>query len=252
MAAGGASAAGRADAAHRRDDAACRQRSAGHASDAAFLEGLRDLGWIVGRNVEFDYRWAAGVAGAFAKYAAELVALAPDVIAVPRQRVLGTIAAGCTRTCQSFSLRPRSGRRRICGQPCKPGGNATGFMTSNRALGAKWLELLKELVPGMKRTAVLRDPDHHGRDWQCGAIPGRVTVARRGVEPDRRSQCSRNRACRRGIRACPERRPDLSRQRTSGNYIANVIIALGGPAQTAHDLLRTLLRQLWRPDLLWA
>ena len=128
------------------------------ARNAAFLEGLRDLGWTVGRNVEVDYRWSAGVAGETHKYAAELVALAPDVILATGSASLGPLLQATRSVPIVFAIVPDPVGAGFVDSLAKPGGNATGFMTFEPGISAKWLELLKELVPGMRRTAVLRDP----------------------------------------------------------------------------------------------
>jgi putative ABC transport system substrate-binding protein len=124
---------------------------------AAFLEALRQLGWTDGRNVRIDARWSADAA-ITRKNAAELVALAPDVI-------LATGGAGTEKMLQAtrsvpivFVIVPDpvgSGFVESLGQP---GGNATGFMQFEYTLSAKWVELLKEIAPGVTRAAILWDP----------------------------------------------------------------------------------------------
>jgi putative tryptophan/tyrosine transport system substrate-binding protein len=110
----------------------------------AFAQGLQDLKWIDGQNVQIVYRWAAGKADLFDRYAAELVALAPDVI-VPSGGAAVSPVLNATRTI-----------------PVVPGGNATGFMMFEYNLAAKWFELLKEIAPNVKRVGVLRDASIHG------------------------------------------------------------------------------------------
>jgi putative ABC transport system substrate-binding protein len=130
----------------------------GQARVATFLQGLQELGWSVGRNVRIDIRWSAGNADDMRKYAAELVALAPDVILTPGASTVGLLLQ-VTRTVPIVFT--------IVGDPvgagfveslARPGGNVTGFMSFEYGLGGKWLELLKELKPGVTRVAVLRDP----------------------------------------------------------------------------------------------
>ena len=113
VAARGARAAGRADAAHRRADAFAADDPEAQARLAAFLQGLQQLGWTEGRNVRIDYRWGAGDADRIRKYAAELVALAPDVILANWQRGRGAVAAGDPHRADRVRERPRSGRRRL-------------------------------------------------------------------------------------------------------------------------------------------
>ena len=124
---------------------------------AAFLQGLRQLGWTDGRNVRIDTRWGAANADDIRKYAAELVALAPDVILAagnaPVERLLQA-----TRTVPIvFAIVLDPVGSGFVDSLSRPGGNATGFMQFEYSLTAKWLELLKQVAPGVTRAAVLRD-----------------------------------------------------------------------------------------------
>jgi putative ABC transport system substrate-binding protein len=130
----------------------------GHARDAAFREGLRQSGWIEGRNLKVEYRSTAGDPERARKQAQELVALAPDVI-------LTTGSAGLvpllqvTRTIPIvFTIVPDPVGAGFVDSLARPGGNATGFSQFEFGLSAKWLELLKEIAPGVTRVAVLREP----------------------------------------------------------------------------------------------
>src|SRR5262249_27773118 len=129
----------------------------GQARVKTFQQGLQQLGWVDGRNVRIDYRWAAGNVENSRKYAAELVALAPDVILA----VGGTTGPmlQATRTVPivfaSTSDPVGSG---FVDSLSRPSGNATGFMLFEYSLSAKWVELLKQIGPGVTRAAVLRDP----------------------------------------------------------------------------------------------
>src|SRR5258708_21380723 len=123
---------------------------------AVFRQSLQQLGWTDGRNLRIDYRWAAGNAENYRKYAAELVALAPDVILAPGFSVAPMIQA--TRTVPIvfvFTTDPVGSG--FVDSLSRPGGNATGFMAFEFSLNATWLELLKEIAPGVTRAAVLRD-----------------------------------------------------------------------------------------------
>jgi putative ABC transport system substrate-binding protein len=126
------------------------------AEHEAFLEGPQQLGWADGRNVRIDTRWAAGNAADMRKYAAELVALAPDVILA-----VGTIGPllDATRTIPIvFALAADPVGAGFVQSLARPGGNATGFMIFEYSLCGKWVELLKEIAPGVTRAAVMRDP----------------------------------------------------------------------------------------------
>jgi putative ABC transport system substrate-binding protein len=125
---------------------------------AAFLQGLQQLGWIDGRNLRIETRWAAGNAADTRKYAAELVALAPDVIvSIGSANVESLLQA--TRTVPIvFAIVIDPVGAGIVESLSRPGGNATGFMQFDYSLCGKWPELLKQIAPGVTRVAVLRDP----------------------------------------------------------------------------------------------
>jgi putative ABC transport system substrate-binding protein len=126
------------------------------ANNAAFLQGLQQLGWTDGRNVHIDFRWGAGNAADIHKYAAELVALAPDVILAPAASVGPLLQT--TRTVPIvFVIVPDPVGAGFVESLSRPGGNATGFLMFEYSLCGKWLELLKEIAPSVTRAAVLRD-----------------------------------------------------------------------------------------------
>lgn len=125
----------------------------------AFLQGLQELGWTEGSNVHIDIRWSAGNAANTRKYAAELVALAPDVILTSGAAGLGALLK-VTRTLPIvFAIVPDPVGAGFVASLSRPGGNATGFVMFHYSLCGKWLELLKEINPGVTRVAVLRDPN---------------------------------------------------------------------------------------------
>src|SRR5262249_15105615 len=129
----------------------------GQARLAAFLQGLQELGWSVGRNLRIDVRWTGGNADDTRKYAAELVALAPDIIQ-SNSTPAAAMLAQATRTVPIvFTVVADPVAAGIVDSLARPGGNVTGFMNFEFAMGAKWLELLKEIAPGTARAAVLRD-----------------------------------------------------------------------------------------------
>jgi len=125
---------------------------------AEFLRELRELGWVVGRNVKLDTRWAGGDSDRIRKYAAELVALAPDVVLASGGTVVGALQqASRTVPIVFVNVTDPIGRGYVASL-AEPGGNATGFTSFEFGIGGKWLELLKQIAPGMARVAVLRDP----------------------------------------------------------------------------------------------
>ena len=124
---------------------------------AAFLEGLQQLGWTNGRNVQIDYRWGFGNAANIRKYSADLVALVPDVLMVagtsamaPMLQATGTLPIVFVNVADPVGAG-------FVDSLARPGSNATGFMQLEYSLAGKWPELLREIAPGVKRAAVLRD-----------------------------------------------------------------------------------------------
>ena len=129
----------------------------GQADLAAFLQGLQQLGWTADRNVRFDIRWGAGNAASIRKYAAELVALAPDAILSVGSASVGPLLEATRTVPIVFAIVPDPVGAGYVKSLSRPGGNATGFMMFEYSLCGKWLELLKEIAPGVTRAAVLRD-----------------------------------------------------------------------------------------------
>jgi ABC-type uncharacterized transport system substrate-binding protein len=142
----------------------------GQARLAAFVQGLRELGLTEGRNVRIDIRWGSGNPDDARKYAAELVALAPDVILASGGTVVGALLQ-TTRTVPIVFTQiadPVGGG--LVASLSRPGGNATGFTAFEYGMSGKWLELLKEIAPRVTRAAVLRDPAIAQGIGQFGAI----------------------------------------------------------------------------------
>jgi putative ABC transport system substrate-binding protein len=126
---------------------------------AAFLQGLAQLGWTIGRNLRIDTRWATTDADDIRRHAAELAALAPDVLVAATGTVTVAPLLQATRTVPIVFVQVIDpvGAGFVVSL-ARPGGNATGFTTYEYGMSGKWLELLKEIAPGMARAAVLRDP----------------------------------------------------------------------------------------------
>jgi putative ABC transport system substrate-binding protein len=130
----------------------------GQARIAALHQGLQEWGWILGRNARIDVRWDTVDADSGRRYAAELVALASDVVLASASAAMGALQQ-TTRTVPAVfvSIIDPVGAGFV-ESLARPGGNATGFALFEYTLSGKWLELLKEIAPGVTRAAVLRDP----------------------------------------------------------------------------------------------
>jgi putative ABC transport system substrate-binding protein len=142
----------------------------GQARVVAFLGGLQQLGWTDGRNVRIDLRWSAGKADHAQRYAAELAALAPDVLMTPGSSTLAPMLQA-TRTIPIIFVHvPDPVGAGFVDSLARPGGNATGFLLFEYGISGKWLELLREIAPGVTRVAVIRDPAITAGIGQWGAI----------------------------------------------------------------------------------
>ena len=124
---------------------------------AAFLQGLQQFGWTVGNNVQIDYRWSAGNEDDTRKYALELVALAPDVIFASGSGGVGILQRATHTVPIVFALVADPVGAGFVDSLARPGGNITGFTSYEYGLGAKWLEVLKQIAPNVTRVAVVRD-----------------------------------------------------------------------------------------------
>ena len=125
---------------------------------AVFVQSLQELGWTDGRNVRIDTRWAAGNSAETRKYAAELVALAPDVVLASGGTVVGTLLQMTSTVPIVFTQTADPVGGGLVASLARPGGNATGFALYDYDMGGKWLEILKEIAPRVTRAAILRDP----------------------------------------------------------------------------------------------
>src|SRR5690242_8193852 len=144
----------------------------------AFEQGLQELGWTDGRNVRIEYRYGAGDADNVRKYAAELIALAPDVIVVSGGSVVGPLLQLTHTVPVVFTQTPDPVGAGFVNSLARPGGNATGFTNSEYAENGKLLELLKEIAPGVTRAAVLRDSASPQGTGQWGAIQAAAPAVR--------------------------------------------------------------------------
>jgi putative ABC transport system substrate-binding protein len=142
----------------------------GQAWVAAFVQGLQELGWSVGHNVIVDIRWSADNNADARKYAAELVALAPDVILAMGSPAVAQLVQ-ITRTVPIvFTIVVDPVGAGYVDSLARPGGNITGFASFDYSMSGKWLQLLKEIAPGVTRVAVFRDPSIAAGPGQFGVI----------------------------------------------------------------------------------
>ena len=129
---------------------------------AAFRQALRELGWTEGGNLRIDYRWAAADPDRVRDYAAELAGLAPDVILAHAPAALKALQREARTVPIVFVMVPVPAAREVVASLARPGGHITGFAHTDVEIAGKWLELLKEISPTMKRLAFLLDPAHPG------------------------------------------------------------------------------------------
>ena len=200
----------------------------------AFLQALALLGWTIGRNVRIDTRWATTNAAEIRRHAAELVALAPDVILAAGTSTVGPMLQA-TRTVPIVF--PNVGDPVGAGfvdSLARPGGNATGFMIFEYGISAKWLELLKEIAPSVTRVAVLRDPTIPAGIGQFGVIQAVAPSQRVEVNPV-------------NMRDAGEIERAIVALARSGN--GGLIVTASAPAFAHRDLIVTLVARHKLPAL---
>jgi ABC-type uncharacterized transport system substrate-binding protein len=137
---------------------------------AAFLQGLQQAGWEVGRNLHIDTRWAEAGGDRMRQSAAELAALAPDVILATGSAATGPLMQATRSVPIVFVHTPDPLGAGFVGSMSRPGGNATGFINFEYTTGAKWLKLLRDIAPGVTRAAIVRDPAISAGIGMWGAI----------------------------------------------------------------------------------
>jgi ABC-type uncharacterized transport system substrate-binding protein len=139
---------------------------------AGLAQGLQQLGWVIGRNVRIETRWSAGNADDIRKYAVELAALAPDVILANGGAAVAPLLQATRTHPIVFVLVPDPVGSGFVDSLARPGGNATGFLSFEYGMSGKWLELLKQMAPGVTRVAVIRDAAISAGVGQWAAIQG--------------------------------------------------------------------------------
>ena len=146
----------------------------------AFLQGLQQSGWIIGRNVQIDTHWATTNAAEIRKHAAELAALSPDVILAHGGSTVGPLLQATRAVPIVFTVVIDPVGAGFVNSLARPGGNATGFLAFEYSLSGKWLELLKQIMPRVTRATVVRDPTLTSGTAQLAAI--QIVAPSFGVE----------------------------------------------------------------------
>jgi putative tryptophan/tyrosine transport system substrate-binding protein len=149
----------------------------------AFLQGLERSGWTIGRNVRIDTRWATANAAEIRKHAADLAALAPDVILAHGGSTVGPLLEVTRSVPIVFPVAGDPVGAGYVDSLARPGGNATGFLSNEYSLSGKWLELLKQIAPIVTRVAVLRNPAISSGPAQFGVIQAAAPSLRVEVTP---------------------------------------------------------------------
>jgi putative ABC transport system substrate-binding protein len=133
-------------------------------------QALGELGWTAGRNAQFEYRWGAGDITRYHEYAAELVALAPDVIFAVGVLIVKALQQSSRSVPLVFVNVTDPVNAGVVQSLARPGGNATGFLTQEYGMSTKWLDLLREISPNIARVGVMRNPGNPSGAGQLGAI----------------------------------------------------------------------------------
>jgi ABC-type uncharacterized transport system substrate-binding protein len=194
----------------------------------AFVQGLQQLGWTDGRNAKIETRWGAGDADRIRKYAAELVALAPDVILAATSVVTGPLLQATRAVPIVFVQVIDPVGAGFVESLARPGGNVTGFMHHEYGLSGKWLELLKEIAPHVTRGAVIREPADPAQIGQFAAIQSMAPLLGMLVSPVNVHDAA-----------------EIERAVTAFAHSSNggLIVPAGALATTHRDLIITLAAQ---------
>jgi putative ABC transport system substrate-binding protein len=192
---------------------------------AAFYQGLALLGWSIGQNVRIDTRWATANTADIRRHAAELAALAPDVILAHGSSTVGVLLQATRTVPIVFPATVDPVGAGFVDSLARPGGNATGFMSFEYSMGGKWLELLKQIAPGVMRVAVLRDAASPSGNVQFGVIQAAAPSLRVEVTPVNMRDADEI-----------ERLLAAFARASSGG----LIVTASGPAYSYRDLILTL------------
>ena len=223
----------------------------GQARLTAFVQGLQELGWTDGRNVRIDYRWAAGDAERARRYAAELVALAPDVILAHGGSIVPSLLQATRTVPIVFTQTPDPVGAGFVNSLARPGGNVTGFTGFEYRISAKRLELLKEIAPRVMRAAVIRDGAIASGTGQWGALQSVAPSFGVELSPVNMSDAGDIERAVAAFARSPERRHDPDGEHVGGDS-SRADYNAGGAVPIARGLLESILRHRRRPDLLRA
>jgi putative ABC transport system substrate-binding protein len=149
----------------------------------AFQERLQSLGWVEDRTLKFEYRWGAGDTDSHRRNAADMVALAPDVILAHGSTIMGPLQRATRKIPIVFVSVADPIAGGFASSLSRPGGNATGFTSFDYAQSGKWLEILREIHPALTRVAVIRDPEQVSGGGQLGAIQAAAAAQRIDFTP---------------------------------------------------------------------
>jgi putative ABC transport system substrate-binding protein len=203
---------------------------------AAFNQELSQLGWMVGRDVQIDVRWATTDAAEIRRQAAELVALSPDVILAAGESTMPPLLQATRTIPIVFPVVSDPVALGYVDSLARPGGNATGFMIFEYSMGVKWLELLKEIAPSLTRVAVMRDPAHPSQTAQFGIIQAVAPSFRLEVSPV-------------NMREASEIEQSVKTFARTSN--GGLIVTSSGAAIRFRDLLVTLAARHKLPTVYW-
>jgi putative ABC transport system substrate-binding protein len=203
---------------------------------AAFHQELALLGWIIGRNVRIDTRWATTNPAEIRRHATELVALAPDVILSTGDSTVPPLLQATRTVPIVFPVANDPIGAGYVDSLARPGGNVTGFMLHEYSIGVKWLELLKEISPMVMRVAVLRDSANPSQTAQFGVIQAVAPMLKVEVIPV-------------GMRDAGEIEQAVETFARSPN--AGLIVVGGGASIRYRDLIVTLAARRRLPAVYW-
>jgi putative ABC transport system substrate-binding protein len=202
----------------------------------AFLQALALLGWTIGRNVRIDTRWATANAAEIRRHAAELAALAPDIILANGGTAVGPLLQATRTVPIVFAVVADPVGAGFVDSLARPGGNATGFMSNEFSLAGKWLELLKQIAPGVTRAAVLRDATQGAATSEFAVIQATASSLRVEVTPV-------------GLRDTGEIERAVAEFARSPN--GGLVVAAGAATTLHRDFIITLAARHKLPAVYW-